>query len=389
MTDDQLSHDDARAAAERIARAESGDPETMLAAVRPFRISSLTEMILTRKAVVQATGLAVGDFTENPWGFPYIPHPAPTVGARGDERLVPAAIRFTHSGHPMFWIDARLTEMTETERRDPVRWAVRMFYLMLGFGLIDRDSLQWYNAPATRGVVYSEADLRNYLGDLPSALDDVRFAEADLRMPLARVNAAAAEALTRIDEIRNRESERYATLQRTALADGRRMLEDDTAWRAIDAELNRVALAVAAAARAGQPVSAHIDAAFAAKDRAVDHLTHLDALALILSVPVLATQAYTSSLLARVISLTSQYTTSTLKRAYALQLEEVLSRMFQSGGFRDDSERGTLLGGRAASERAAALERLRLSVENFTRRAAGEVPFTSASEREVFSQFAE
>lgn len=372
-------------AASRIAESEATtDPALILAAIQPFRISTMTELLLSRKIFIQASGLQVGEFVENSWGFPFIPKPQLDLASESG-RLVPAHIRSEYVAHPIFWIDPRLTDMTSEEQRDPARWNIRMFYLLLGFGLLDGDSLKWYNGPESANVSYNEADIKNYLGGFPSALDRVRFTQNDLLIPLSEIMAQVAKAIARIDQLKAGERERITTMQRAAVRDGNALLKSDPTWEALIVKINQKASTISEAGRNRAPISPYVDETYALRDEIIAYLSNIDSVSLILTVPVLQDVALTTSAYSKVVSLATNFQSNVIEGKYRTALEAVMDRLLNGGGFSNDTEHATVFGQVVTRLREDAVQNLALALENFGRRENNQPVYASQTEREILS----
>lgn len=360
------------------------DPAIILGQIQPFRISTMTELLLSRKIFMQASGLQVGEFAENSWGFPFIPKPQPDL-ASVTPRLVPKHINPEYVAHPIFWIDPRLTEMTAEEQRDPVRWNIRMFYLLIGFGLLDGDSLKWFNGPESKDVSYNEADVKNYLGGFPSALDRVRFTEADLLIPLPDVMSAVGRALDRVSQMKERERERITMMQRTAVTDANSLLQSDPTWEDLIVRINKQAYAISSAAQARGAISTYVDETYRLRDEILGYLGNIDSISLILAVPVLQDVAFTTSAYSKVVSLATKFQENVTEGKYRVALDQVMDRLLTGGGFASDSEGDTVFGQVVTDLRAKALATLTLNLENFGRREGGEQVYASQTQRDILA----
>lgn len=377
---------DTRSEALRIARDHSGDPSLALSSMRPFRVSSMSELIMARKAVLQSTGLKLGEFAENAWGFPFIPYPAVGKESIDIYRQVPPGIEFGYVGHPIFWVDPKLTRPTIEEQGDPVRWSVRMFYLLLALGMMDGKTLRWFNGPASKNISYNEADFRNYMADYPSSLDSVKITEDDLIFPMSEVNASTAAALESITTLQDDERIRFTQLQRASLREAQGLINDDPTWNAILKSAIQLSYATSALSAQNGRISDYVDPLYQLKDQVIEYLGRIESLTLILVVPVLRDAAYTTSMYSKVVSLSANFESNVVDGQYRISVEEVLTHLFEKGGFREDTADHTILGQVIQQHHAAAVQRLTLAVHNFGRAENGMATYGSASEKDVFDQ---
>jgi len=380
-----------RREAARIASEHSNDPAVALAAMRPFRISSINEMILARKAVLQATGLKLGEFSENAWGFPFLPFPVPQLNGSRETgyHQVPRHINMDYFGHPIFWLDPKISAPTEAEQRDPVRWNIRMFYVLLAAGLLDGNTLRWYNAPRSKGLTYTGMDVENYMAEYPSPLDEVVITEEDFLIPMGQVLEATEAALLEIDGIRRDEAQRVQMLQRQALADAKRMLETnpiDARWQTVRQRAHAVAWNISRSYHENTSRSGFVEEAFAVKDLAIAYLTDMVSTTLTLTIPVVQNLAYTTSMNAKIVSLIGSFKADIIGGGYETAIQSVITTYFEKGGYAEDSDRMTALLRLIDTQHQEATAQLDLALTNFGRNERGEAIYTSATEKDLFNQ---
>lgn len=207
--------------------------------VRPKRLSTIHERQLISRAFKRASALSDDEFIVSAWGFPPMPIPVKSEAAvksvnaadlsRSPHR-VPRHVNFDMAGHPVFWIDEKLTAPTEDERDHPERWAVRMFYLINAFGLWDSSNLRWIDAVRVfnnQGMRYTKDDLENYIAGYSSPMDDIKWNERHMEIPLTEVQRATNTAIAECVELERAEWMLFEHSRRQAKEDAERFLGYD------------------------------------------------------------------------------------------------------------------------------------------------------------------
>lgn len=182
------------------------------------------------QAVVQMTnafcaesGLETKQLAVNSFGYPFIP--IPEVRRNGDRvRLAPRNANIDFLGHPIYWIDPELSERREGETNE--QWNVRMFYLILSFGMFD--GLEWIDFLTVRGI---ESEYTS-MGESPiiayhsNAInhcfaDEPQFrllGEGDRVIPAEDTERAAERALATLDNIQTEDKDAYESSLEDAYA---------------------------------------------------------------------------------------------------------------------------------------------------------------------------
>lgn len=252
--------------------------DRILGSVKPFRLSSATEIATLRRVFSRISGLSVGQFSENGFGFPFIPFPEIDPTNPDKTKLSPANTAERFLFHPIYWIDPRLTAPTQTELTDPARWSIRMFYELLSFGLLNPETLQWLNPAVVKGVSWTPADINSLLNDAPSILDDVIFRDGD-RLPgysSSDVLEASDTAFERIRAIQQREITRIRSLRKVAMDDSNLILSGQDIWTRLFPRFEKVAREIDEARQQGMPLSSFLDEIYSVKTDIARYLASAD-----------------------------------------------------------------------------------------------------------------
>lgn len=359
----------------------SGD----LSQVRPFRISTMQETTIMRAVFMKVSGLNSEQFAENPWGFPFVPYPTGNRSASKKRMVtVPENINFDFAGHPIFWIDTRLTAPTRAEAIDPARWSVRMFYLMLALGLMDPETLQWVHGPRGKGVAMSESDLQNHINDFDSPLDKVRYTAQDLAVPYEEVVAQANVALAQVENLQERQWTVYREEQKRALAEGKAILSGDEAeWESIEENIRNITNAVVAAVTKGNKgeSTALVGPAFDEAERLIQLINRYERLCVILASPVLRAQSRSTSSYTSVATAMQMYNHSVINGGYEEVINKAVEQLFDATSL--DVDQFVIFSNTAANLYLDVHRRLDLGVENFELVENGEQPYRDYSEMQM------
>jgi hypothetical protein len=252
--------------------------DRILGSVKPFRLSTATEIATLRRVFSRISGLTTGQFAENGFGFPFIPYPEIDPTNPKKTKLSPGNTANRFLFHPIYWIDPRITAPTEAELRDPARWSIRMFYELLSFGLLNPETLQWLNPAVVKGVNYTPADIDSLMNDAASVLDTVVFGDQD-RLPgyaSSEVLDAADTALERIRAMQQREINRIGSLRETAKTDVEMILNQNDNWGGLYNTLQTIANNIDNARQTGMPISSYIDEIYSVKTQIARYLASAD-----------------------------------------------------------------------------------------------------------------
>jgi len=308
--------------------------DRILGSVKPFRLSSATEISTLRRVFTRISGLNVGQFAENGFGFPFIPFPEIDENKPNRTKLSPANTAERFLFHPIYWIDPRLTAPTDSELSDPARWSIRMFYELLSFGLLNPETLQWLNPAIVKGVSYTPADINSLVNDAPSVLDAVVFRDED-RLPnysSSDVLEASDTALERIRAIQQREIKRIRSLRATAVADTELILSGRDNWARIFDRLQVVANGIDGARNQGMPMASFVDEIYSAKIDIARYLSSADDAILGLSYELADQVSYSNDSVMRfaAIAALAKRGKGLISRAEA-SMDEQLESLFQGG----------------------------------------------------------
>lgn len=370
-----------------IPRTSEGlDPKAVLERHRPFVVTPIADAILLKEAFERATGLEANKgFIQNPWGFPF--QPLPTYQVFEDlphPHLVPSNIKLQFFGHPLFWIDTKLTTPTQEEGTDTARWTIRMFYLLLGFGLLDPETLNWFDAPRLRLGAYAGDDIRAYRGGYASVFDDVWFTEADLQIPLAEINAQTAKAVSKVLDIQRSMRDKFNLLQRSAYNDAKRILNEDPHWTKLKDEGVTLTWNLRSDAMEGRPVSHYTEPIYSNKTRAVEHLSHLAKIAETLSATVMSSEAFTTSMYSKLLHITEYLEAQGSVTQFDDQLNRLIDEGFRGeGGFKEDRVDGTVYSLLLERLYAQVFQSINLATSNWERHQQGKAIHRSISDRDL------
>ena len=359
--------------------------QSVLANVQPFRITSVKESILLREAFVEASGLEPHQFVQNSWGFPFIPIPEPAnYPGLTRPRLVPKGASPRFFGHPIFWMDPDLTAATSEEREDTVRWSIRMFYLMLSFGLLDPTSLRFVDVILKDRGRHNPDDIERYLKGDASDLDDILYGEKDLLVPYEEVQRQTERAISRILELQTEERRRIHITQVGALRDAQKMLRDDTRWKAILDRGLDISWKTRNDAANGQSISEYVDPYYTNMQEAAQHLTGMDKASMILSIHTSQTSAVTTSMYAKTLAVFERLENVRLEPEYPAQLGQLVESVFSGeGGFPEDTATSTVYTDALDALYGEARDRLELAFANCMRAQKEEVLYSSLIDKEL------
>lgn len=283
---------------ERLVR--SGQLDTSVTRrVQLFRVSTIHEMVAMRVLMEDESGLAQrrNEFVENPWGFPYVPVPRFRRANTAGLRLAPEHISFEWFGHPIYWIDPELTRFREEEAKDPTRWAIRMYFLMIAVGLMRKEEgrTRWVNAIRARGINYTEEMHEQYRkGYETPEIDGVRWGIEDIErngLTIQGVEEATIKALQSVANIQKTVSRKYHTVQNRAFNDGRKLVltanDENGRIRLAVSEASKLTKEISAAINEGKPVADFVDPLFNNAKDVIALISEMDRCSMILSAPII------------------------------------------------------------------------------------------------------
>ena len=283
---------------ERLIRAGQIDT-SVTKRVQLFRVSTIQEMVAMRVLMEDESGLVQrrNEFVENPWGFPYVPVPRYRRANTPGLRLAPDNISFEWFGHPVYWIDPELTRFREEEAKDPTRWAVRMYFLMIATGLMRKEEgrTRWVNAIRARGINYSEEMWEQYRkGYETPEIDGVRWGIEDIEannLTIQDVEEATTKALETVAHIQKTVSRRFHTVQSRAFNDGHKIVvsanDKNGRIRTTISEASKLTKEIGAAINKGEPVADLVDPLFNNAQSVIDLISEMDRCSMILSAPII------------------------------------------------------------------------------------------------------
>lgn len=369
-----------------------------IGAIRPFRLSTVQEMISLRVVVEDESNLrqSNNEFIENPWGFPFIPVPNWSVADREKRmRLAPKRISYEWIGHPIYWIDPKLTRLRKAEVKDPARWAVRMYYLILAFGLFDirGHDVRWVNALRARGMNYTEEEWENYARGYDTEFEEIYYGTNDLKVPISRVEESYQTALKHIGRIQKREMDQFNARRAVAFKEGVTIIRETTSEnspikRAL-ADATGITKAIAKIVTEGavvrykgetvESVSQLIDPLFENVRRVIALIKQLDSRALILSAPVIRESTISRLQYSAIATSLANYHSFTVPE----QIEGKLNRLAQELANANDSwgpEEFNRYQSAVRKELDNSWGKVQLALANYQRVENGLPPFANAYE---------
>lgn len=267
--------------------------------IRMFRVSTIQEVVSVRVLVEDNSYLVQrkNEFIENPWGFPFVPVPSFKRANTDGLRLAPDHISYDWLGHPVYWIDPELTRFRESEVKDPTRWAVRMYYLMVALGLVEKDggNTHWINAIRARGIDYSEETWNQYRkGYETPEIDSVKWGIEDIEangLTIQDVEEATTQALQKIAYLQKDSSRKFHTVQSRAFRDGYKLVTNasdkgDRIGSAVS-EASNLTKDITDAIVNGKPISDFVDSLFKNADDVIALVSEMERCSMILSAPVI------------------------------------------------------------------------------------------------------
>lgn len=283
---------------ERLVRAGQIDT-SVTRKVRLFRVSTVQEMIAMRVLMEDESGLVQrrNEFVENPWGFPYVPVPRFRRANTAGLRLAPENVSFEWFGHPVYWIDPELTRFREEEAKDPTRWAIRMYFLMIATGLMRKEEgrTRWVNAIRARGINYTEEMHEQYRkGYETPEIDGVRWGIEDIErngLTIQDVEEATTKALQSVAHIQKTVARTFHTVQSRAFDDGRKIVltanDENGRIRLAISEASNLTKEISAAINNGQPVADLVNPLFDNAKAVIELISEMDRCSMILSAPII------------------------------------------------------------------------------------------------------
>lgn len=266
---------------------------TDLTEVAPFRVSTVGERLMQRKAMEDYFDIAESGFVENTWGFPFIPLPQRRSSSTEGLTIAPESVSFEGLGHPIFWVDPSLTRRTDEERAHPERWSIRMFYLLMALGMFDPDTLKWHNVPRSQGIDYLNDDWIAYRQGTSSALDMVRpLDESDLLEPVSSVLAMTRKAFVKCGEVQSAVWARYRSEVSAAYMTAMNSAEGRSEWDSLDVRISETTQKIAQAVTENIVPTSLIPDVYAQVDELERVVKHAERCALILSIPVLGSDSH-------------------------------------------------------------------------------------------------
>lgn len=224
--------------------------------IRPLTIVPSPRKFALDSVFSESSGLSRDQFASNSWGFPPIPIPEWRTGNQ-IYRGAPKNVNQEFIGHPIYWIDPKLSDMMDGETREA--WSIRMFYLILGFGYWSNpeDVARWIDYPKSKGVEHSFSDMQIYHqpGNPPCGYDRVgMLGKEDLKVPLSEIEEHTSLVIAAMKGSIEREMENYSQVQaesmQTALeilgysqeppADHPPYRTDDALWHSLRQDLVEV-----------------------------------------------------------------------------------------------------------------------------------------------------
>lgn len=135
-----------------------------------MRIMSESEVQASKVVFTKYSNLSPEQYAVNNWGFPFIPKPYPRTDY-GYLRIAPPEVSKSFFGHPIYWIDPRLTEKRSNERWQ--EWSIRMFVLIDAMGYWN-ENLEFIDYLKIQGFDFSNANIAVYFdnADQKSITDD-------------------------------------------------------------------------------------------------------------------------------------------------------------------------------------------------------------------------
>lgn len=355
--------------------------------VKPLRISTMQEMLLLEAMMRGTGGLDRGQFAQNPWGFPFIPFPSGSGDYNGSYRIqIPEGTSINIGQHPIFWIDESLTTPTEDEQNDPARWCVRMFYLIMGFGLWSED-LQWISAPCMKLKVQSigGVEYENYVKGFESSLSDVRYTAEDLYIPLEAIEHEAKQAIAKCVRLQKASWTAYRTEQLAAYKHSVRLITDPdfTPWMKLSDELAEVCGAIGEASAGNESLSLLVDPLYESIGKIISFFDSLEANIVILSAVSLRSHSASVDEYNRLYNGIAQYQTKIIESGYESQLQEAVNEMMNNATSDSDAEHFARIYRIAENIYVNIERRVKLQTVNYARILSDQEPFATYTEMEI------
>lgn len=176
-----------------------------------FDIRSVPQRVVESRLMEEASGLTPDQFVMGSWALPIIPRPFDREYST-KVRLAPENVNLSFFGHPIYWIDPKITERRMGESDN--HWLVRMFYVIFALGLWENPltNPRWINYPKTvegvRGYTNDHFHEYQARGAPDCIFDQVKIlGESDYLINPDEVERVVSKT---IDEMEDRTSESYA-----------------------------------------------------------------------------------------------------------------------------------------------------------------------------------
>lgn len=356
-----------------------------LAEVRPFRHNTIQETLMIRVSMMRVSNLYPYQFVESAWGFPVIPLPDDREKKDGSPGLLraPQNLSIRYVGHPIFWIDPKLTDMSSHEAANRHDWSVRMYYLIMALGLWSPGGSSWLNAPHVKGIRYNNTDFHNFIHGHTSVLDEVMFTESDLLVPMEEVEKSTQMTIEKLARIEAESRADYHDQQTEAYEKANRLLSpDNLRWSKLEDTIQELSVRLGEAIHNDDPVSVYVEPIYETKRRVVAILSMMETLNVILSTPSTRDFNVSPDVYAGLVSVYKTYNDNIAQGGYDNDLSAVLDQMFDNNGTVHPKEFARY------HEKASALHmdawrRLKLSTVNFTRWQNGLGPYMSYVDMEL------
>lgn len=142
-----------------------------------MRIMSDSEVQATKVVFSRYSNLSPDQYAINNWGFPFIPKPFPRT-EYGYLRIAPEEVSKGFFGHPIYWIDPKLTRKRDNERWQ--EWSIRMFVLIDAMGYWN-ENLEFIDFLKIQGFDFSNANIAVYFdnADQRSITDDYKLLDEE------------------------------------------------------------------------------------------------------------------------------------------------------------------------------------------------------------------
>lgn len=359
-----------------------------------FEVRTIPQREVDSHLMKEASGLEPDQFVVSSWALPIIPKPQ-DKGYNHRVRLAPDNVNLKFFGHPIYWIDPRITKRRRGESDN--YWAVRMYYVIFALGLWESPlgKPRWVSYPSTFDQVrgYTVDQFHEYHGrGAPECIfDQVKIlTEEDYLVEPDEVERVIQAT---INELENRTSERYAQFiddQLTALERAAQVLgvnkgtsvEDmerfpSSIWsQVLEPQVTRLMEEYGERLDRNSSISSMVRPVYEIVNDCSSLLQGIDRIITLLTIPVLGDMETNESEYARYQTLLSISLSKNDRRSNFYNFKPLVREMFDKEG----SEIAVKLYQALTSYFDDSHRRLQFALINFHRRSAGKEVYSSSEE---------